>query len=150
MGLKVNRESAAGVLEWDDVGSSTFTSPNDHFHFQQQQDQQRTPAYVPPHFPPRPPAHSWIHTPVLPVRERDARRLRERAMAEGVAAEQGLRRLAAAEKAGVKKKKVKIEEKEDGFEEVWKELGGKDEEDENGGEGGLGVDWEGAFWRGRE
>lgn len=147
--LKVNRWDRAGGFEWDDAGPSSTTPTPDTFQFLQQADQQRTPVYVPHHFPARPPAHSWIHTPVLPVRERDARRLREWAMAEGVRAEQGLRRLAAAEKVGAKKRGKKVEGKEEGFEEVWREVGGKEGEDGGYGDGGVEVDWEGGFWRGK-
>lgn len=58
------------------------------------------PEYIPQHFPKLPPKHSWLHTDVYPEREKDARRMREKATEEGIMAEQALRKLAAAAKAG--------------------------------------------------
>ena len=60
----------------------------------------RPPAYVPKHFPALPPHHAWVETPVYPAREKDARKMREKATEEGVLAEQALRKLAAAAKTG--------------------------------------------------
>ena len=56
------------------------------------------PAWVPRHFPQLPPKHAWKETPVFPEREKDSRKLREKATEEGVLAEQALRKLAAAAK----------------------------------------------------
>jgi hypothetical protein len=58
------------------------------------------PEYIPQHFPKLPPKHAWKHTDVYPAREKDARRMREKATEEGIMAEQALRKLAAAAKAG--------------------------------------------------
>lgn len=58
------------------------------------------PSYIPSHFPQLPPSHAWRQTPVFPEREKDARRMRERATEESLLAEQALRKLAAAAKAG--------------------------------------------------
>ena len=60
----------------------------------------RPPAYIPRHFPQLPPRHAWKQTPVYPDREKDARKMREKATEEGMMAEQALRKLAAAAKAG--------------------------------------------------
>ncbi|KAI5367484.1 Putative bromodomain associated domain, histone-fold, transcription factor TFIID, subunit 8 [Septoria linicola] len=60
--------------------------------------EQHPPAWVPSHFPKLPPQHSWKETAVFPERERDARKMREKATEEGVLAEQALRKLAAAAK----------------------------------------------------
>ncbi|KAK3704712.1 hypothetical protein LTR37_013686 [Vermiconidia calcicola] len=59
--------------------------------------------YIPKHFPQLPPRHAWEHTPVYPAREKDARKMRERATEEGILAEQALRKLAAAAKVGAVK-----------------------------------------------
>ncbi|KAK3709112.1 hypothetical protein LTR37_011091 [Vermiconidia calcicola] len=65
--------------------------------------------YIPKHFPQLPPRHAWEHTPVYPAREKDARKMRERATEEGILAEQALRKLAAAAKVGaVKAEKRKL------------------------------------------
>jgi transcription initiation factor TFIID subunit 8 len=57
--------------------------------------------YVASHLPGLPSKHTWQVTPVLPTREQDALKIRERATQEGVMAEQALRRLmAASSKAG--------------------------------------------------
>lgn len=61
--------------------------------------EQHPPAWMPRHFPPLPPKHSWKETAVFPQRETDSRKLREKATEEGVLAEQALRRLAAAAKS---------------------------------------------------
>ena len=63
----------------------------------------QTPTYIPQHFPSLPSQHTWKHTPVFPERERDARKMREKATEEGIMAEQALRKLAAAAKAGAVK-----------------------------------------------
>lgn len=61
---------------------------------------QRSRRYVPKHFPILPPSHSYRDTPVVTKREDDGRKIRELATQEGVLAEQSLRRLVAAKKAG--------------------------------------------------
>jgi len=58
------------------------------------------PAYIPSHFPTLPPQHTWKQTAVFPEREKDARKMREKATEEGMLAEQALRKLAAAAKTG--------------------------------------------------
>ncbi|KAF2458552.1 transcription factor TFIID complex subunit 8 C-term-domain-containing protein [Lineolata rhizophorae] len=57
-----------------------------------------TKSYVPAHFPNLPSMHTWQSTPVFSERETDPRVMRERATAEGVLAEQALRKLMAAGK----------------------------------------------------
>jgi transcription initiation factor TFIID subunit 8 len=51
--------------------------------------------YVPSHLPPIPSKHTWKHTDIYPKREEDARKIREIAQAEGVMAEQAMRKLMA-------------------------------------------------------
>jgi hypothetical protein len=113
------------------------------------------PSYIPKHFPALPPRHAWESTDVFSERERDARKMREKATGEGMMAEQALRKLAAAAKAGAMKAERKRSEKlaaqgsslrgsargrgrvrakEDTFAEVLKDLGDTDEAVE------LGVD----------
>lgn len=58
------------------------------------------PRNIPSHFPRLPPRHAWISTDVFPSREKDSRKMREKATEEGILAEQALRKLAAAAKAG--------------------------------------------------
>lgn len=62
-----------------------------------------TPHYIPSFFPKLPPDHAWKHTAVYARREKDARRMREKATEEGILAEQALRKLAAAAKSGAVK-----------------------------------------------
>nr|POE56255.1 transcription initiation factor tfiid subunit 8 [Quercus suber] len=59
--------------------------------------------YIPKHFPLLPPRHAWMETPVFLEREIDSRKMREKATQEGMLAEQALRKLAAAAKAGAMK-----------------------------------------------
>ncbi|TKA30648.1 hypothetical protein B0A50_02368 [Salinomyces thailandicus] len=66
--------------------------------------------YIPAHFPPLPPRHTWRQTPVYTPRETDARAMRERMTEEGVQAEQALRKLATAAKAAAAESLVKAEE----------------------------------------
>lgn len=54
--------------------------------------------YIPKHFPSLPSSHAWEQTPVFPEREKDARKMREKATEEGKLAEKALRKLAAAAK----------------------------------------------------
>ncbi|CZT21038.1 uncharacterized protein RCC_06899 [Ramularia collo-cygni] len=56
------------------------------------------PPWIPSHFPALPPQHAWKQTAVFPEREKDARKMREKATEEGMLAEQALRKLAAAAK----------------------------------------------------
>lgn len=62
--------------------------------------------YIPSHFPPFPSKHTWKATPVFTQRENDPRKIREKATEEGILAEQSLRKLMAAQKAGVQGNKV--------------------------------------------
>lgn len=64
---------------------------------------EKQPQYIPAHFPRLPPQHAWKETAVFPTREKDARKMREKATEEGMLAEQALRKLAAAAKAGAMK-----------------------------------------------
>jgi hypothetical protein len=109
------------------------------------------PSYIPKHFPALPPRHAWESTDVFAEREKDARKMREKATEEGMMAEQALRKLAAAAKAGAMKaerrrsEKIaaqggnvrgrgRVRAKEDTFADVLKDLGDTDEAVE------LGVD----------
>jgi transcription initiation factor TFIID subunit 8 len=56
-------------------------------------------GYIPSHFPPLPSRHAWQSTNIFTAREKDPRRIRERATDEGVQAEHALRKLTAANKA---------------------------------------------------
>ena len=57
--------------------------------------------YIPKHFPPFPPPHTYKATAVpVSERESDARKIRERATQEGVLAERALRKLVKARKTG--------------------------------------------------
>jgi transcription initiation factor TFIID subunit 8 len=58
-------------------------------------------AYIPKHFPPFPSKHTYKATPVFTKRENDPRKIREKATEEGILAEQSLRKLMAAQKAGI-------------------------------------------------
>ncbi|KAF2099676.1 hypothetical protein NA57DRAFT_55621 [Rhizodiscina lignyota] len=61
--------------------------------------------YIPKHFPGLPSKHTWQATPVFPKREEDPRKIRERATEEGVLVEQALRKLMAAKKRGLQKRR---------------------------------------------
>lgn len=61
------------------------------------------PRYIPKHFPTLPPRHAWVETPVYTERETDPKKMRELSAQEGMMAEQALRKLAAAAKAGALK-----------------------------------------------
>jgi transcription initiation factor TFIID subunit 8 len=65
-----------------------------------------TRLYIPPHFPSFPSKHTYKATPVYTNRENDPRMIREKATEEGIFAEQSLRKLMAAQKAGVQKQHV--------------------------------------------
>ncbi|TKA78556.1 hypothetical protein B0A55_02821 [Friedmanniomyces simplex] len=116
------------------------------------------PRYIPTHFPALPPKHSWVHTPVYAEREKDARKMREKATQEGMLAEQALRKLATAAKAGAlnaEKRRgnalsgpgkvrngtavsKRVEDRRDTFVDVMKEVGGVEEEGELDMEGANG------------
>ena len=68
-----------------------------------------THAYIPSHFPSLPSRHAWQSTPVFTERERDARKIRERATQEGMLAEQALRRLTSANKPRTRGEKTVLE-----------------------------------------
>lgn len=68
-------------------------------------------AYIPPHLPPFPPKHAWKATPVFTPRLNDPRQIREKATAEGIQAEESLRKLMAAQKAGLQKNKARKQRK---------------------------------------
>ncbi|KAH9873303.1 hypothetical protein J1614_005701 [Plenodomus biglobosus] len=63
-------------------------------------------AYIPKHFPAFPSKHTYKATPVFTERENDPRKIREKATEEGISAEQSLRKLMAAQKAGIQKQNV--------------------------------------------
>ncbi|KAF2257748.1 hypothetical protein CC78DRAFT_538304 [Lojkania enalia] len=63
--------------------------------------------WIPKHFPPFPSKHTWKSTPVFTERESDPRKIREKAAEEGILAEQSLRKLMAAQKAGLQDNKAK-------------------------------------------
>ncbi|KAI8936652.1 hypothetical protein NX059_007050 [Plenodomus lindquistii] len=65
-----------------------------------------TRAYIPKHFPAFPSRHTYKATPVFTERENDPRKIREKATEEGISAEQSLRKLMAAQKAGIQKLNV--------------------------------------------
>jgi hypothetical protein len=88
-----------------------------------------TRKYIPGHLPPFPPKHAWKATPVYTNRENDPRKIREKATEEGILAEQSLRKLMAAQKAGLQKNKARkqrkskrIKESEKIWQEAMKEL----------------------------
>jgi hypothetical protein len=59
--------------------------------------------YIPKHLPQFPSKHTWQATPVYTKREADPRKIREKATEDGILAEQALRKLMAANKAGAEK-----------------------------------------------
>jgi transcription initiation factor TFIID subunit 8 len=61
--------------------------------------------YIPAHFPAFPSKHTYMATPVFPQRESDPRKVREKAAQDGIAAENSLRKLMAAQKAGLQNRK---------------------------------------------
>lgn len=63
--------------------------------------------YIPKHFPAFPSKHTWQATPVFTSRENDPRKIREKATEEGILAEQSLRKLMAAQKAGLQGDKAR-------------------------------------------
>lgn len=63
-------------------------------------------SYIPKNFPPFPSKHTYKSTPVYTKRENDPRKIREKATEEGILAEQSLRKLMAAQKAGIQKLNV--------------------------------------------
>ncbi|KAF2857470.1 hypothetical protein K470DRAFT_260766 [Piedraia hortae CBS 480.64] len=56
--------------------------------------------YIPSGFPPLPPKHAWMATPVFPPREHDRVKMREHAAVEGDLAEQALKKLTAVSRRG--------------------------------------------------
>lgn len=58
--------------------------------------------YIPKHFPNFPSQHAYKDTPTYTQRETDATKIREHATQEGILAEQALRKLMAASKAGAR------------------------------------------------
>ncbi|GAB7351522.1 hypothetical protein MBLNU459_g2163t1 [Dothideomycetes sp. NU459] len=92
--------------------------------------------YVPPHFPPLPSRHAWQSTPVFTARERDPRKMRERATEEGVLAEQALRRLTSANKPGTRRRGDRASKRDEARDKVWREtvgdvLGGEGDDGDN-------------------
>jgi transcription initiation factor TFIID subunit 8 len=80
--------------------------------------------YIPAHFPPFPPKHAWMSTPVFTKRENDPRKIREKATEEGILAEQSLRKLMAAQKAGIqgnKARKQRRSKRMKDSDKLWKE-----------------------------
>lgn len=65
-------------------------------------DKEKRP-YIPAHLPPFPSRHTYKQSPVYTERENDPRKIREKATEEGIQAEQSLRKLMAAQKAGIQK-----------------------------------------------
>jgi transcription initiation factor TFIID subunit 8 len=63
-------------------------------------------GYIPSHFPPLPSRHAWQSTNLFTEREKDPRRIRERATDEGVQAEHALRKLTTANKARLRQPTV--------------------------------------------
>ncbi|EME46597.1 hypothetical protein DOTSEDRAFT_70565 [Dothistroma septosporum NZE10] len=117
---------------------------------------QQPPAYIPRHFPALPPQHAWKQTPVFPEREKDSRKMREKATQEGILAEQALRKLAAAAKTGAmnaekrresvlsgegRPREARVPQRtkkrmhEDTFAEVLKDIGSLDESIDLAGDG---------------
>ncbi|KAJ4304813.1 hypothetical protein N0V90_000341 [Kalmusia sp. IMI 367209] len=62
--------------------------------------------YIPTHFPPFPPKHTWKATPVYATRESDPHAIREKAAKEGIEAEKSLRKLMDAKKDGIRKRQA--------------------------------------------
>lgn len=118
--------------------------------------------YIPKHFPPLPPTHAWEQTPVFPSRETDARKMREKATQEGMLAEQALRKLASAAKAGAMKVEKRrsgaalsgpgkarqragagqkrLRDEYDSFAEAMRDVGGVGVEGDGEGDLGMGMD----------
>lgn len=69
--------------------------------------EKETRKYIPAHLPPFPPKHAWRATPIFTQRENDPRKIREKATEEGILAEQSLRKLMAAQKAGLQGSKTR-------------------------------------------
>jgi len=107
-------------------------------------------SYIPKHLPSLPSRHTWQATAVFPQRDTDAKKIRERAMQEGVMAEQALRRLTAATRAEKEKSKESRHEKRTSpafkADQAWKkalEVAQKADQDEGAKEerDGEGEDW---------
>lgn len=137
---------------------------------------QQTHPHIPSHFPPLPSRHTWQSTAVFTEREKDPRKIRERATQEGILAEQALRKLTSANKprsmrqgkTASKADKMKEQLWQDTLAEILKDEGGTQDADANmrlddaadglGGErsktadmlkvgGGMVVNHDRAHWR---
>ncbi|KAF2020378.1 hypothetical protein BU24DRAFT_416084 [Aaosphaeria arxii CBS 175.79] len=93
--------------------------------------------YIPSHFPSFPSRHTWKATPVFTPRESDPRKIREKATEEGILAEQSLRKLMAAQKAGLQGDKARkqrrskrIKQSDALWQDAMKDLQGQEEERE--------------------
>lgn len=128
-------------------------------------------SYVPYHFPKFPSQHAYMNTPTYTKRETDAMRIREHATQEGILAEQALRKLMIAGKAGAQtldhRKRVRLDPQQQRSEEVWQEtLTALTQDDGNNAsvlelgldglvepalvpedESGVTVNYERAYWR---
>lgn len=91
-------------------------------------------TYVPSHFPNFPSTHTWQNTPVFTEREKDPRKIRERATEEGILAEQALRKLMAASKAGLQRQggRDRQNAQRQKSEQMWVETMNELEKDEQG------------------
>lgn len=115
-------------------------------------------SYIPSHFPALPSRHAWQSTPVFTDRERDPRKMRERATEEGILAEQALRRLTSARKPA-QSRGERGTKRDEARAKIWLEVVGEmlgDEEEGMAGgldgsveeeKGGLRVNFERAHWR---
>lgn len=83
--------------------------------------QHRSHPYIPSHFPALPSRHAWQSTSVFTEREKDPRKIRERATQEGILAEQALRKLTAANKPRVKTAQT-VTEVDRRKERVWQDM----------------------------
>ncbi|KAI9710605.1 MAG: hypothetical protein M1828_002156 [Chrysothrix sp. TS-e1954] len=86
----------------------------------------RATSYIPKHFPAFPGRHTYKSTPVMTEREKDARRIRELATAEGKLAEAALRKLVAAkqkalQKPGTGMRGRQLSQREKENEDVWRD-----------------------------
>ena len=82
-----------------------------------------TKKWIPKHLPAFPSKHAWQATPVYTNREQDPRKIREKATEEGILAEQALRKLMTANKAGIEKQgtsKRRQSKRQEVTEKLWK------------------------------
>lgn len=89
--------------------------------------------YIPQHFPALPSRHAWQSTAVFTEREKDARKIRERATQEGILAEQALRKLTASNKPRIRSGGAREEDLK--REKVWQDTLGSLLEEGGNGEG---------------